>query len=187
MHSPLSLVFSYLFANADKYAIMMAICGGGFVMAKNSEGNGGQTKSGLFEGRYGYDSLGRTLLLLAFALGAFGFSTKNAQISDVCYIAALTLVFFEVMRMFSRNVQQRVREYELYDSFTRLFRYWFHRLVAFVRGDVVLDWEQYKMAGQRTVRYLDCPRCKYQIPVPPNRGKMTLKCKKCGKIMITKS
>lgn len=157
-------------------------------MAQHSGQDGEEKqKSGLFAGRYGYDSLGRTLLLAAFMLGLGGFASKNVQVSDVCYIAALTMVFFEIMRMFSKNVEQRGREYEAYDSFTRHFRYLFHRLWATLHGDVALDWEQYKLAGRRNVRYLTCPRCKHQIIVPPNRGKLTLKCRKCGKIIQTKS
>lgn len=144
-------------------------------------------KSRLFEGRYGYDSLGRTLLLSGFTLGLAGFSSARASISDILYVAAMTLVFFEFMRMFSRNTEQRGREYEAYDGVTRRFRYIFHRMLAGARDQPVMDWEQYRVAGQRSSRYLICPRCKYRIPVPPNRGKITLKCKKCGKIMQTKS
>ncbi|MDO4581854.1 MAG: hypothetical protein Q4B96_04655 [Bacillota bacterium] len=139
-----------------------------------------------FEDRYGYDSLGRTLFILAILCIAASFFTQNDKAQQALFIAALFFVFFEVMRLISRNINQRRNEFELYNGLTAAVRYRLY-VISNKKENMLLSYEQFKNQSAPSDRVILCPRCKNEIPVPVRAGKHTLKCRKCGKLVQTKN
>ena len=116
----------------------------------------------VMQGRYGADALGRFMLRAAFALMIVSFFIRNRVIS-----AAVTmLILLELFRMFSRNFAARARENERYLSlagrFTSKARNRFLRL------------------KDRDHAYFSCPYCKQKVRVPKGRGRIRIRCPKCG-------
>lgn len=118
-------------------------------------------------GRYGNDKLNTFLLVSAVVLSIIGMILS--RFGPVCQIIflvltalAYVLLGFNIFRSFSKNLPQRRRENRT-----------FLNLTAFI-------WD-------RQNRYYHCPQCKQTVRVPRGRGKICIKCPKCGEKFIRKS
>ena len=122
-------------------------------------------------GRYGSDQLNMAILVAAvlvsltnsvltvFLLESTVYSGIVAPILSVIVYGLLIYSFF---RMFSRNIYKRQRENR---RFTQL-------------------WMRLK---DRNNRYFRCPNCKQTVRVPRGRGKICIRCPKCGEKFMRKS
>lgn len=109
-------------------------------------------------GRYGPDQLNTALLILGAALTVIGWFSTLPILTFLSYIP-LTLV---IVRMFSRNVSRRRKENQKFLQF-------FSRL------------------KDRDSRYFSCPNCGQTVRVPRGRGKINIRCPKCGNQFIKKT
>ena len=122
-------------------------------------------------GRYGSDQLNLALLIAAVVIslingilswflgGSFVFSRI---IWPVLYVLMWALLVLAIVRMLSRNIYKRQRE-------NQKFRNLWLRLT------------------DRSNRYFRCPACGQTIRVPRNRGKINIRCPKCGEKFIRKT
>ena len=122
-------------------------------------------------GRYGSDQLNMAILVAAvlvsltnsvltvFLLESTVYSGIVAPILSVIVYGLLIYSFF---RMFSRNIYKRQRENR---RFTQL-------------------WMRLK---DRNNRYFRCPNCKQTVRVPRGRGKICIRCPKCGEKFTRKT
>lgn len=121
-------------------------------------------------GRYGTDQLNFLLLF-----SALGLSLINVILSAICaeskvyyylYLIFSLLVYgllgFALFRMFSRNIYKRQRENR------RLLNFW-------------------TRLRDRKNRYFRCPNCRQTVRVPRHRGKINIRCPKCGEKFIRKT
>ncbi len=119
-------------------------------------------------GRYGLDQLNVVLMVAAVALCliSFLFSRINAvwtvALSFVLNLLSYVLLFWYILRAFSRNIEKRNRE-------NRRFLAFRSRLT------------------DRQNRYYRCPNCKQTVRVPRGRGKICIKCPKCSEKFVRKS
>lgn len=122
-------------------------------------------------GRYGSDELNIALLIAAVAVSLinsflllfFRFSTVYTGIaSPILYLLMLGLLGFSLFRTFSRNIYARQKE-------NRWLRQRWMRL------------------RDRKNRYYRCPKCRQTVRVPKGRGKISIRCPKCGKKFIKKT
>ena len=122
-------------------------------------------------GRYGSDELNIALLIAAVAVGLTnsflslffrGFTVYTQIISPVFYLLMLGLLGFSLFRSFSRNIYARQKE-------NRWFRNMWQRL------------------RDRKNRYYRCPKCKQTVRVPKGKGKISIRCPKCGEKFIKKT
>lgn len=122
-------------------------------------------------GRYGTDQLNMALLVTAVAvsmvnslLSVFLRSTTiySAVINPLLYLLVMGLLGYELFRTFSRNIYARQKENR-----------WFRQLWSRLRD--------------RSNRYFRCPRCKQMVRVPKGRGKISIRCPKCGERFIRKT
>ncbi len=121
-------------------------------------------------GRYGSDQLNMTLLLTAVVLSVlnsifsaiFRTSGTMAIISTVLSILVWVILFYELFRTFSHNIYKRRRENQRFLNFWNRLR-------------------------DRSHRYFSCPQCKQMVRVPKNRGKINIRCPKCGEKFIKKT
>ncbi len=119
-------------------------------------------------GRYGLDQLNVVLMVAAVALCliSFLFSRINAvwtvALSFVLNLLSYVLLFWYILRAFSRNIEKRNQE-------NRRFLAFRSRLT------------------DRQNRYYRCPNCKQTVRVPRGRGKICIKCPKCSEKFVRKS
>ncbi|MEE0801419.1 MAG: hypothetical protein U0L91_09095 [Gemmiger sp.] len=119
-------------------------------------------------GRYGSDSLGNFLCIVALVCLILGFFV------GIFYYIGLALLIYTYFRILSRNIQKRYAENQ-----------------AFLRGTAGLRAKfgimQQRFALRKTYRYFSCPHCRQQIRVPKGRGRISITCPKCGTQFVKKS
>ena len=117
-------------------------------------------------GRYGSDQLNWALILLVLVLSVLnnilyvilGSPLLYGSIS-VLYTAVVVFAFY---RMLSRNIVLRQKENQQWLSF----------------------WARLK---DRNHRYFRCPHCKQRVRVPRHKGKISIRCPRCGDKFIRKT
>ncbi len=115
-------------------------------------------------GRYGSDQLGRWLLgaaIVLIVLGMIGSRTGSAVLSGLSLLAYVPLIW-SIFRMYSRNIEARRRENLAFGRFLTRIR-------------------------DRQHRYYACPKCRQTVRVPRGRGKINIRCPKCGEQFIKKT
>lgn len=121
-------------------------------------------------GRYGQDELGKFILSLALILLIINLFVKTAALSS----AALVLIIYSYYRIFSRDVRARYAENKKFlTSLDPLRRKFFS--------------SKNKYDNRKVYKYIKCPKCKFEMKVPKNKGKIRVTCKKCGEKFIVKS
>ena len=126
------------------------------------------------QGRYGIDQLSKFLLITGLAvvlLSAFFGETAGGML---LYIFGWGVVIYCYFRIFSRNVQKRYAENQAYLMKTYKIRNWFQNQKNI--------WQQRKVYHIYT-----CPSCKQKIRIPKGKGKIEVRCPKCGTTFIKKS
>lgn len=126
------------------------------------------------QGRYGIDQLSKFLLvigLIAVLASAF-FGGNPAAL--ILYLAGWVLVIYSYSRVFSRDVPKRYAQNQAFLAKTYKIRAFFQR--------------QKNIWWQRKVYHIyTCPSCKQKIRIPKGKGKIEVRCPKCGTTFIKKS
>lgn len=107
-------------------------------------------------GRNGTDQLTLALCILAFVLSLFGNLTELATLS-AAGSAALALAAYRTM---SRNLTKRRSENQKFLSI-------WNPIAA-------------RFKGRKTHTYFKCPSCGQNLRVPKKKGKLSIRCPKCG-------
>ena len=122
-------------------------------------------------GRYGSDQLNMAILIAAVLLSLVNsiltVFLRSSQvystiIAPILSVAVYGLLIYSFFRMLSRKMYKRQRENR---RFTQL-------------------WTRIK---DRNNRYFRCPNCKQTVRVPRGRGKICIRCPKCGEKFMRKS
>ena len=121
------------------------------------------------QGRYGNDQLNRCLIITAMIL-----LVLSMFFGDVLYAIAAVLMVYAYYRMFSKQTYKRAGENQKYLQVEWKVRNWFFK-------------QKNMMAQRKTHRIYKCPTCKQKIRVPKGRGKIAIRCRKCGTEFIKKS
>ena len=121
-------------------------------------------------GRYGTDGLGKflswTSVILLLCSMLFGF--------DVLYFVSVGLLVWCYFRMFSRNVQKRYQENCVYYRYVNIVSDFFKRQKSY-------------MKQSKTHHIYKCPQCKQKIRIPKGKGKVAIRCQRCGTEFIKNS
>ncbi len=121
------------------------------------------------QGRYGSDQLNRFLMILViicFVLSIFGLRPF--------YLLGIMLLVYAYFRMLSRNLYKRSAENSAY------LRYEYRAKQKFAK--LKRDLKQ-----RKTHHIYKCPSCKQKIRIPRGKGKIEIRCPKCGQTFIKKS
>lgn len=121
------------------------------------------------QGRYGNDQLNRFLMVLV--LVCFVFSLFGLK---VLYVLGIALLVYAYFRMFSKNIYKRSQENSVYLKYEYKVRQWF----ATLKRD---------MNQRKTHHIYRCPSCRQKIRIPKGKGKIEIRCPKCGQTFIKKS
>ena len=121
------------------------------------------------QGRYGNDQLNRFLMVLvmiSLLISLFGVRPF--------YLVGIAILVWSYSRMFSRNIYKRQAENSIY------LRYEYKVRQKFA------GWK--KAAKQRKTHHIyKCPSCKQKIRIPRGKGKIEIRCPKCGQTFIRRS
>ena len=121
-------------------------------------------------GRYGMDGLGKfmswTSIILLLCSMLFGI--------DVLYFVSVALLVWCYFRMFSRNVQKRYQENCVYYRYVNIVGDFFKRQKSY-------------MKQSKTHHIYKCPQCKQKIRIPRGKGKVAIRCQRCGTEFIKNS
>lgn len=121
-------------------------------------------------GRYGIDDLGKCMLgaiLVCLVLSIF---FRRGP----WYLLAMGLLVICYIRMFSRSTQRRYEENQKFLKATAKLRGWWSK-------------EKSYMAQRKTHHIYSCPSCKQKIRIPRGKGKISIRCPKCGREFIKRS
>ena len=114
-------------------------------------------------GRYGMDGLGNFLLWTAIVLLILSIFVPTG----ILYYVSLALMVYTYFRVFSRNVQKRYQENCVY-----------YRYVNKIKGFFA---KQNSYRKQRKTHHIySCPNCKQKIRIPKGKGKVMIRCSRCG-------
>jgi DNA-directed RNA polymerase subunit RPC12/RpoP len=117
----------------------------------------------MFIGRNGPDQLSLALSILAFALSLFRV--------DIIFYISLAIFALAILRMFSRNLEQRRKENLFFLKLVNKPKMWYYNV---------------KTSAQQRKFYkiFRCPKCSQKLRVPKGKGKVSIKCSKCGNRII---
>lgn len=122
-------------------------------------------------GRYGSDQLNMAILVAAVLVSLTNSvltvflresTVYSGIVAPILSVVVYGLLIYSFFRMFSRNIYKRQRENR---RFTQL-------------------WMRLK---DRNNRYFRCPNCKQTVRVPRGRGKICIRCPKCGEKFTRKT
>ena len=122
-------------------------------------------------GRYGSDQLNMAILIAAVLVSLTNSiltvflresGVYSSIVAPLLSVTVYGLLIYSFFRMFSRNIYKRQRENR---RFTQL-------------------WMRLK---DRNNRYFRCPNCKQTVRVPRGRGKICIRCPKCGEKFTRKT
>lgn len=122
-------------------------------------------------GRYGSDQLNMFVLCAAVVLSLSntvlalifrGSYIYTAVLSPLFYVLTIVLLVLYFFRSLSRNIAKRQQE-------NRRFSNFFTRI------------------KDRQHRYFRCPSCKQRVRVPKGKGKINIRCPKCGNRFVKRT
>lgn len=121
------------------------------------------------QGRYGNDRFNR--FLMAVTMVCLILSLLGVRLF---YLLGLAGIIYTYFRMLSRNTYKRSLENNAYLRMTYKIRQFF----ATQKRD---------MQQRRTHHIYRCPSCRQKIRIPRGKGRIEIRCPKCGQTFIKKS
>lgn len=120
-------------------------------------------------GRYGNDRLNQFLMICSLVCVALSFFGLHPA-----YVLAVMMMVCVYFRMFSRNIPKRTAENQ-----------WYLKKELKVRG---LFQKKKREFGQRKeFRIYKCPACSQKLRVPRGKGRIAIRCRRCGNEFIKRS
>lgn len=121
-------------------------------------------------GRYGTDQLSFTMMIAGLAISLLSRFLWYWPL----YILSMVLFGVALFRMLSRNCSRRYEENRKFMNMVWAVRDWWRGLKA--------DFQE-----RRTYRHFKCPKCSQKIRIPKGRGKIEIRCPKCGEAFVKKT
>lgn len=125
-------------------------------------------------GRYGTDRLNMFLLIVLIVCAGLNLFVRNGYFSIVMSSWETLLIVLIYYRMFSRNIQKRYTENQKYLSLENKVKRFFGRT-------------KYIQEQRKDFHIYTCPQCRQKIRIPKRKGKISVRCPKCGAEFVKKS
>ena len=113
-------------------------------------------------GRYGTDKLNMVILTAGVIISIVAMFMPLPLTKLLLTMLSYVLMFWAIFRCFSRNTYKRYQE-------NRKYLMWLDKI------------------KDRQHKYFSCPRCRQPVRVPRGKGKIAIKCPKCGEKFIKKT
>ena len=130
-----------------------------------------------FYGRNGTAHLCRFLLwesIILVILSMIFTKFVNPAVGSVMWMLGLISLVYCYFRMLSKNIYKRQQENQRYLQKSAKIRGWF-------------SLQRDKIKYRKDYSFFFCPSCKPVLRVPKGKGKIKIKCHKCGEVFIRKS
>ena len=121
-------------------------------------------------GRNGFDNLARTCNAVAILLLVINIFAQ----STIIYFLWVAFFGYSIFRVYSKNIPKRYAENQKFMEITEVPRKYM-KLVG-------LQWRDRSVS-----RYYICKCCNQQIRVPKGKGRIEIRCPKCGNRFIKKT
>lgn len=125
-------------------------------------------------GRYGFDSYSKFLLVVALVGVMLSSFNQRHFIGVVFYFIGWGAMIYSFYRALSRDTSKRAYENQQYLKKSAGIRSKFNNLPN--------DMQQRKM-----YHIYKCPKCKQKIRIPRGKGRIEIRCPKCGETFIKNS
>lgn len=125
-------------------------------------------------GRYGNDKLNQFIMAVFLGCAVLNLFVRNAYASTVLNSWECLLILLVYIRMFSRNISKRYAENQKYLALENRLRRFFGQ-------------KRYLMQQRKEYHIYKCPGCKQKIRIPRGKGKISIRCPKCGEEFIKNS
>ena len=125
-------------------------------------------------GRYGFDSYSKFLLIAALVFVMLSSFNQRHFIGVVFYFIGWGSMIYSLYRTLSRDRSKRALENQQYLNKSAGIRRKFQNLPN--------DIQQRKM-----YHIYKCPKCKQKIRIPRGKGRIEIRCPKCGETFIKNS
>ena len=125
-------------------------------------------------GRYGNDKLNQFMMAVFLGCAVLNLFVRNAYASTVLNSWECLLILLVYIRMFSRNISKRYAENQKYLALENRLRRFFGQ-------------KRYLMQQRKEYHIYKCPDCKQKIRIPRGKGKISIRCPKCGEEFIKNS
>ena len=122
------------------------------------------------QGRYGADRLGQFLSAVSVALLVISIFDDTG----LSFAAALALLIWSYFRIFSKNIPKRYAENQKYLAMTMKLRQNFAK-------------KKSELKQRRIYHIYKCPGCGQKMRIPKGKGRIEVRCPKCGTIFEKKS
>lgn len=122
------------------------------------------------QGRYGVDYFAKVIVTVGMLLVILGMLLKWNGI----YFIGWLVVIYAYYRIFSKNIAKRQQENQLFLNKT-------YRLRCKVAA-----WKR-KLCERKNYHIYLCPQCKQKIRIPRGKGKIEIRCPKCGNTFLKRS
>jgi DNA-directed RNA polymerase subunit RPC12/RpoP len=113
----------------------------------------------MFIGRNGPDHLSFALTIAAFVLSFIPWAYMP--------VISLALIAVALLRMFSKNIEKRRKENLVLLGMVNKVKTWYYR-------------SKVKREQRKIYKVFKCPQCFQKLRVPRGKGKVQIKCSKCG-------
>ena len=123
-------------------------------------------------GRYGSDKLNMFLLVILLVCAGINLFLRNGYFSMLLSSWELLLIILIYYRMFSRNIQKRYAENQKYLNLENKIKRFFGKR---------------KYIQEQRKDIYTCPQCKQKIRIPKGKGKISVRCPKCGAEFVKNS
>ena len=125
-------------------------------------------------GRYGNDKLNQFMMAVFLGCAVLNLFVRNAYASTVLNSWECLLILLVYIRMFSRNISKRYAENQKYLALENRLRRFFGQ-------------KRYLMQQRKEYHIYKCPGYKQKIRIPRGKGKISIRCPKCGEEFIKNS
>lgn len=125
-------------------------------------------------GRYGNDKLNQFMMAVFLGCAVLNLFVRNAYASTVLNSWECLLILLVYIRMSSRNISKRYAENQKYLALENRLRRFFGQ-------------KRYLMQQRKEYHIYKCPGCKQKIRIPRGKGKISIRCPKCGEEFIKNS
>ncbi|MCR5703787.1 MAG: hypothetical protein K6G85_04120 [Eubacterium sp.] len=124
----------------------------------------------LSRNRYGYDQFTRFLLAMTFLIYFLSMILQE----PILNLVSLSVLIYIYYRIFSRNIYKRSAENDIYLNFINSIS----KALRIFKN--TKDERKY-------YRFYKCSNCKQVLRLPKGRGKIEIRCPKCGHRFIRKT
>lgn len=125
-------------------------------------------------GRYGNDRLNQCLLIIFLICTILDIFISNVHFSILFTSWNFIILLCIYFRMFSRNISKRYEENQRY-------------LVLENRVRSFLGKTRYIQQQRKEFHIYTCPQCKQKIRIPRGKGRISVRCPKCGTEFVKNS